>query len=125
MVESAKNVRVFSVQYSVFSRGVLATTTRPERGHSCPQQRHTSQTASEQAGPPRWSRLAADRNVRAPFMLPIRAFFGLHWPLWAIALGLLLPSLANAHIGSPNVFFEGKAGAYAVRVAIRPPAVLP
>jgi hypothetical protein len=32
---------------------------------------------------------------------------------------------AEAHIGSPNVFFEGKAGAYDVWVAVRPPAVLP
>ena len=30
-----------------------------------------------------------------------------------------------AHVGSPNVFFEGRAGAYGVSVAIRPPAVLP
>jgi hypothetical protein len=37
----------------------------------------------------------------------------------------LMPLMAGAHIGSPNVFFEGKAGAYEVRVAVRPPAVLP
>jgi hypothetical protein len=32
---------------------------------------------------------------------------------------------AQAHIGSPNVFLEGKAGEYPVRVVIRPPNVVP
>ena len=41
------------------------------------------------------------------------------------AIGLLLPLAARAHVGSPNVFFEGSAGAYPVRVVIRPPATLP
>ena len=40
-------------------------------------------------------------------------------------LFLILPWLAHGHIGSPNVFFEGRAGTYPVRVIIRPPAVLP
>jgi hypothetical protein len=40
-------------------------------------------------------------------------------------LAVLTPFAAGAHIGSPNVFFEGRAGEYGVRVAIRPPAVLP
>ena len=38
---------------------------------------------------------------------------------------LLLPLVARAHIGSPNVFFEGSAGPHPVRVSIRPPAALP
>src|SRR4051794_529891 len=38
---------------------------------------------------------------------------------------LALARVAEAHIGSPNVFFEGKAGAFPVRVSIRPPATLP
>ena len=42
-----------------------------------------------------------------------------------LAIALLLPLAARAHIGSPNVFFEGNAGAYPVRVVIRPPATLP
>ena len=33
--------------------------------------------------------------------------------------------VASAHIGSPNVFFTGKAGPYDVRVTIRPPMVVP
>lgn len=37
----------------------------------------------------------------------------------------LFASRAEAHIGSPNVFYEGLAGAYPVRVVIRPPGVIP
>src|SRR5262245_11216348 len=42
-----------------------------------------------------------------------------------VVLALFMPFVAEAHIGSPNVVFEGKAGAYQVRIAIRPPPVLP
>lgn len=35
------------------------------------------------------------------------------------------PLLSRAHIGSPNVFYTGPAGAYPVHVVIRPPAVIP
>src|SRR6185503_11640322 len=35
------------------------------------------------------------------------------------------PLASQAHIGSPNVFFEGEAGSHSIRVVIRPPAVLP
>lgn len=38
---------------------------------------------------------------------------------------LLLPWSAHAHVGSPNVFFEGHAGPHAVSVVIRPPRTLP
>jgi hypothetical protein len=38
---------------------------------------------------------------------------------------LFAPLLASAHVGSPNVFFEGQAGTRPVRVVIRPPAALP
>ena len=43
----------------------------------------------------------------------------LAWLVW------LLPLAAWAHIGSPNVFFEGVAGTHPVLVVIRPPATLP
>ncbi len=33
--------------------------------------------------------------------------------------------VAEAHIGSPNVFFEGNAGPYPLRVVIKPPQVVP
>ena len=33
--------------------------------------------------------------------------------------------VAAAHIGSPNVVFDGNAGPYAVRVVVRPPEVVP
>ena len=43
-----------------------------------------------------------------------------------LTLFVLVCSLAaEAHIGSPNVFFEGKAGEYLLRVVIRPPQVVP
>jgi len=36
-----------------------------------------------------------------------------------------VPPLAHAHIGSPNVFFEGQAGPYPVHVVIQPAEVIP
>jgi len=45
--------------------------------------------------------------------------------LLLLLLLLFLPLLVHAHIGSPNIFFDGKAGAYDVRLIIRPPAALP
>jgi hypothetical protein len=43
-----------------------------------------------------------------------------------VVLGsILLAVLASAHVGSPDVFFTGKAGSYAVRVVVRPPEVVP
>jgi len=56
---------------------------------------------------------------RAP---SVRAIFC----LLAIVGSLLVNcQLAEAHIGSPNVFFEGRAGEYSLRVVIRPPQVVP
>lgn len=40
----------------------------------------------------------------------------------ALAAGWLMLS---GHVGSPNVFFDGKAGPYPVRIVIRPPGVVP
>ncbi len=40
-------------------------------------------------------------------------------------LFLLMPLVASAHVGSPNVFFDGMAGLYPVHVIIRPPEVIP
>ena len=40
-------------------------------------------------------------------------------------MSLLLAGLAWAHVGSPDVFFQGKAGPYPLLVAIRPPDVIP
>ncbi len=42
----------------------------------------------------------------------------------AVAL-LLLASLADAHVGSPNVFYEGDAGPYHLFVTVNVPAVIP
>jgi hypothetical protein len=45
--------------------------------------------------------------------------------LGLIPILLLAPSFAQAHVGSPNVFFEGHAGPYPVHVLIRPAEVIP
>ncbi len=42
-----------------------------------------------------------------------------------VAFALTVAIIGSAHIGSPNVFFEGSAGAYPVRVMVRPPEVVP
>lgn len=44
---------------------------------------------------------------------------------WLLLLLVWLPWLAHAHIGTPYVIFEGKAGTYPVRVIIRQPDVVP
>ncbi len=41
-----------------------------------------------------------------------------------IAAGLFVASIA-AHVGSPDIFFQGRAGPYPLLVAIRPPDVIP
>jgi hypothetical protein len=38
---------------------------------------------------------------------------------------LLLPWCAGAHVGSPNVFYQGEAGPYPLRVVVRPPGIVP
>jgi hypothetical protein len=45
-------------------------------------------------------------------------------PLLLLAL-LLAAAPAQAHVGSPNVFFDGDAGPYPVRVVVRLPPVIP
>jgi len=49
---------------------------------------------------------------------------GVRRRLVAVALALV-PAAVSAHIGSPNVYFTGSAGPYAVRVVIQPPIALP
>lgn len=46
---------------------------------------------------------------------------------WLVRSGVLLAVVAvtSAHVGSPDVFFDGMAGPYAVRVMVRPPQVVP
>lgn len=43
----------------------------------------------------------------------------------AIALLFFAAFSAPAHIGSPDVYFEGNAGPYPIRVVVRPPGVVP
>lgn len=45
--------------------------------------------------------------------------------LAAFAAVLLASLFLCGHVGSPNVFFEGQAGPYPVRVIVRPPQVIP
>src|SRR5438552_3435687 len=54
-----------------------------------------------------------------------RAMSALRQALACAALVILAAPDARAHIGSPNVYFTGQAGPYAVRVVIRPPLALP
>jgi hypothetical protein len=44
--------------------------------------------------------------------------------MFAFVLCLFAPS-ARAHIGSPDIFFDGTAGSYPVRVTVRMPSVVP
>ena len=43
----------------------------------------------------------------------------------AVLLVVAAWMLLSAHVGSPNIFFDGNAGPYPVRVVIRPPGVVP
>jgi hypothetical protein len=49
---------------------------------------------------------------------------GVRLLLLPLVLGLLAAP-ARAHVGSPNVFYDGDAGPYPVRVIVRPPVVIP
>lgn len=45
--------------------------------------------------------------------------------LSGVAFAIVLSVIASAHVGSPNVLFDGNAGPYPVRVIVRPPEVVP
>ncbi|MDB4876858.1 MAG: hypothetical protein JWM41_3304 [Gemmatimonadetes bacterium] len=45
--------------------------------------------------------------------------------LAGVAFAMVLAVIASAHVGSPNVLFDGNAGPYPVRVIVRPPEVVP
>ena len=40
-------------------------------------------------------------------------------------IALLSPLVSHAHLGSPNIYFEGPAGPYPIRVTLQPPGVVP
>ena len=42
-----------------------------------------------------------------------------------VAAALVMAVVLAAHVGSPNVYYSGKAGAYTVDVTIQPPQVVP
>jgi hypothetical protein len=41
------------------------------------------------------------------------------------ALALMMAGLLTAHVGSPDVYWSGRAGPYAIDVVVRPPQVVP
>src|SRR5205814_3734734 len=45
--------------------------------------------------------------------------------LGSIAVVVAIAVVSSAHIGSPDVFFDGNAGPYKVNVRITPPTVVP
>ena len=56
---------------------------------------------------------------------PIRPARRLMSGVFVIVILVQFASIAWAHVGSPNVFYEGDAGPYPVRVTIRPPGIVP
>ncbi|MEO5510581.1 MAG: hypothetical protein ABIS27_08110 [Longimicrobiales bacterium] len=57
-------------------------------------------------------------NVRSDAGVPRRLFL-------RISAVVVVAVVLSAHIGSPDVWYDGMAGPYSVRVLIRPPAVVP
>lgn len=49
----------------------------------------------------------------------------IHFLSVAVLVALSLPLAALAHVGSPDVYYDGNAGPYHLLVTIRPPAVVP
>jgi len=49
----------------------------------------------------------------------------LAWLSLFVVLAILLPAKAGAHVGSPDVFFDGKVGPYPAHIAIHVPPVVP
>ena len=43
----------------------------------------------------------------------------------AFLIFLIVTSAARAHVGSPNVYFDGTAGPYHILVSVTPPAMVP
>jgi hypothetical protein len=56
---------------------------------------------------------------------PVRLTQRLMSGVCLVAILVQFAAVAWAHIGSPNVFYEGDAGPYPVRVIVRPPGIVP
>src|SRR6266545_2541950 len=98
--------------------------------------RRTRLKPSDQLGSPREAPLFLRLSsfvIRASFVIRHSGFVIRHSDFvirHSVFLGLVLsailfPLRTHAHIGSPNVFYEGYAGPYPVRVTVRPPPVIP
>ncbi len=61
--------------------------------------------------------LAMKRSSRSRFSLPTLAIL--------LAISLARPPMLQAHVGSPDVFYEGMAGPYKLFVTIRTPQMIP
>src|ERR1700688_2274225 len=44
---------------------------------------------------------------------------------WGMTLLIVTSTVAFAHVGSPNVYFEGDAGPYHLLLTVNPPAMIP
>ncbi len=58
-------------------------------------------------------------------MSPPRERSALTRPAAGVVLALFLALPIAAHVGSPDIFYQGEAGPYPVRVIVRPPGVVP
>src|SRR5215467_2281096 len=54
----------------------------------------------------------------------LNIFWRSRYRLWLPAL-LLVSAPCFAHVGSPDVYFDGQAGPYRLLVTVRPPAMIP
>src|SRR6516164_7666397 len=45
--------------------------------------------------------------------------------IWALTIFVVATTTAFAHVGSPNVYFEGDAGPYHLLLTVNPPAMIP
>src|SRR6266540_7096574 len=91
--------------------------------------RRTRLKPSDQLGSPRGAPLFLRLSsfvIRASFVIRHSGFVIRHSVFLGLVLSaILFPLHTHAHIGSPNVFYEGYAGPYPVRVTVRPPPVIP
>src|ERR1700674_2549801 len=62
--------------------------------------------------------------MRNPVKMSLVKILKMRTVVSLIAFVLLTP-LAFAHVGSPDVYYQGQAGPYTLLVIIRPPAVIP
>src|SRR5438445_1548491 len=70
------------------------------------------------------SEQCSDRSIRISGF-GLLSDFGLRISDFILVLLFVLTAAAHAHIGSPDVFYDGMAGPYPARITIRMPSVIP